>query len=200
MPKNRETALRRRIAPSVPLTLETVDSQGTKYTLSLRLAFDVNAGVAIQEKSGINIGHLDIWSRAGEPIFVRTVLWGAVLAHQPDYYTTDDAGRLTNAGLEAIGSYIDDSNTPAVIEALWKAYLAFLSPARREYMENLREHQERQAEELRKRLEAGEDVPLAEAPAATGTNETTSPTNATGAQSGPLPDTTSDSAIAKSAS
>lgn len=185
------------MAPSVPLTIETVDGEGAKYALSLRLAFDLNAGVAIQDKSGINIGHLDIWSRVGEPLFIRTVLWGAALAHQPEYYTTDDAGRLTNAGLDAIGSFVDDSNSSAIMEALWKAYMAFLSPERREYMQELRKRQESEAAELRTKLETGEDVPLAEAP---GGKSETSPANSTGAQSGPLPDTTSDSAIAKSAS
>jgi len=193
----KETALRRRITPSVPLQLKMADENGETFTLDLRLSFDMNAGMAIQKRTGINIHDLSMWKDVDEPLFLAGVLWGAVLSRHPEYDTEDATGESTDEGLKAIGSYIDDSNRDAVAEALWNAHMLYLSPERRAFMETLKAKEEA-ARQARMRGEAGEPDPPKPAPSRPETE--TAESSSAGPTSGPSPDTTSASPIANSAS
>jgi hypothetical protein len=53
-----------------------------------------------------------------------------LLAHQPEYATPE--------GLEIVGSYMDESNQAAIIEALENAYLLYLPKEKREWVEEMR--------------------------------------------------------------
>ena len=84
MPEKR-TALKRRIAPSYPLTLELTDESGAKFTQTFQLAFNYKSGAAIQERTiskadprGFSFTSFAIWTVAGEPHVLAAIFWGAV--------------------------------------------------------------------------------------------------------------------------
>jgi hypothetical protein len=169
------SALQRRVAPSASLTLEFTDRSGAKTKKKLELAFDFNAGAHVEELTrrdgfaGYKLTDMRIWTHITEPILLRAMFWASLLAHQPEYATPE--------GLEIVGSYMDESNQAAVIEALENAYLLYLPKEKREWVEEMR------AAEL-----AGEKPPPdPTAPSAEGTASSSS-------SSGPSPDTTSASA------
>lgn len=185
----RNLALRRRIAPSTLLKLILTEPEGN-IEIDLKLAFNMNAGAAVQEKTlaphrpdGLLLTDVGIWNHIGEPKVLRAMLWAAALAHQPEYDTGDDEGLLT------IGSYIQESNSDEIVEAIWKAYLTFLPPAKRELLLTIKAEAEARA----KRGETNRPLVGTEPPE----NETIP---LTGSSSGPSADTTSISASTSSAS
>jgi hypothetical protein len=185
------TALKRRIAPSFPLTLELVDDGGAKFTQTFRLTFNMNVGANVQEKTGLRITDFSIWTHLADPAVIRAMLWAAILPLHPEFDTVDAQGEPSDEGLEVIGSYIDDSSADPVFDALWGAYLLYLSPMNRVAAEKWRAAMEAKAKDKR---EGPEEVPLAPAPA------TMPASPSTGSISGLSLDTTSDSPIANSAS
>lgn len=167
-------ALRRRIAPAVPLSLEMVNDDGTKFGVSLKLSFDFNATSALEEKTGLPLV-LSIWENINSPKIFSAMVWSACLTHQPDYDSEE--------GLEVIRSYMDGSNVVLVRDALWKAYLLYLPP-------EVREELPATFSELLKKLEAKKNA-NGEAP---GNERPFVPkSDSAGSSSGPSPATTSDS-------
>jgi hypothetical protein len=174
-----QKALRRRIAPFTPITLE-LDEPGGKVKVELKLAFNMNAGVAVQEKTraphrpdGLmltSIGFDGVWAHIREPIVQRAMLWAASLAHHPEYDTA------TDEGLETIGTYLQENNSDEVAETLWSAYMAYLSPAKRAFMQKIRDSEEK----------ARGDKPKNEQPPAE--NMPANPSESTGSNSGPSPE------------
>jgi hypothetical protein len=171
--------LRKRLAPATPITLEMTDDNGDKFSRSLKLCFDFAAGVAIEEKTGLNLRDFKILTEMEKPTAMSVVFWAALLRHQPEYDSED--------GLEVVRSYMDESNYELIAEALWHAYLAYQSKAKREFLAKMRQ----QAEE---RIQRGETAsPLPES--AAGRETSPSP----GTTSGPSAASTSGSPTTSSA-
>jgi hypothetical protein len=177
-----DTALRRRIAPSTPLTLELEDDIGGKITKTFRLCFDFNAAAEIKERTDLSLLNGSIWQHIDNPTVFSVMFYAAILANHPEYRTVDDEGAPTDEGLEVIRSYMQESNADVITEALWKAYLAYLPKEKRDLMER-----------LRAKAEAKNPDPLPQAAAPT------TPESSNSLTSGPSLDTTSGSAMKSSA-
>jgi hypothetical protein len=208
--QKKETPLRRRIAPSVPLALELIDSDGSKFVKTFKLSFDMNAaaeiqlrtertvryavtegpreGETVEEQRGLLLSDLSIMSHIGEPVFLSIAFWAAILAHHPEYHSEE--------GLEVIRSYMQESNMEPIGEAVWQAYLAWLPPAKKEWILKYRaEEEEKRARRLR-----GEKVEDDEPDPSMPEREASPASLSDGSSSGPSPVTTSASAKANSAS
>jgi hypothetical protein len=118
-----DSALKRRLTPFVPLTLDVENGDGTSFNVDLKLAFNMNVLASVREKCGQNLLS-DVFSWIDDPKAVITVLWGATLPYQPEYNSPD--------GLEAIGEYMSLDNRVATIEALLQAYAYFVRKDKRE--------------------------------------------------------------------
>jgi len=130
-------ALRRRIAPSVPLTLELTDDNGEKFTRSFHLSFDFNAMTLVQEQTRLSMLNGEIWNNLNEKT-LSIMFYAAVLARHPEYAVED--------GLEVIRSYMDTTNTDAITNALNDAFLLQLPPERREKIERAQKAAKEQGE------------------------------------------------------
>lgn len=139
--------LRKRLAPAVPITLELLDDNGDKFSRSFKLCFDFAAGVAIEQKTGLNLRDFKILTEMDKPTAMSVVFWAALLRHQPEYDSDE--------GLEIIRSYMDESNSEQISEALWQTYLAYQSKAKRDFLLKMRQ----QAEEKLKRGESASPLP-----------------------------------------
>jgi hypothetical protein len=188
----RNLALRRRVAPFTKLELLLEEPGGGHIPVELKLAFNMNAGVAVQEKTrspqrpeGLMLTDFGMWAHILEPKVLRAVLWAASLAHQPEYDTGDDEG------LETIGSFIDERNSEQIFEALWAAYLNFLPAPKRDMVVKLRTEAEK------KRPEGETNGPLG--PEAAPMVPIAPPRPSTGSSSGPSDVTISSSAMTSSA-
>lgn len=118
-----DKGLRRRIAPSVPLTLELEDEGGEKFVRSFRVSFDVNAMALVQEETGYSMLNGEIWGHIDETT-LSSMFRAALLTHQPEY------GGLE--GLQVIRSYMDASNAEKITVALNEAFLIQLPKERRD--------------------------------------------------------------------
>lgn len=168
-----KTAMRRRIAPSHQITLDLVDDDGSKFSRSFRLSFDMNVIVLIEEKTGLGLANGEIWDYLGEKmsrdpkkakreynaqpsiaVVVSTMLWAAVLPHHGDEYGTDE-------GLAVIRSYMDISNFSQIAIELEKAFVATIPKDR--------------LEALKKAAPDGGAIPLASGSQPTGSESGQSP-------------------------
>lgn len=177
---SRPTALKRRIAPSVPLVLTARNNDGKEEKLELQLCLDADALCALEEKvptlNTLSLNGLEIFCRMNMRI-LGAALWASALRHHPEYDTIDAAGRPTNDGLDAIRSFVDLGNAPEVTKALEAAYMATLSEEQKEWLKKLRESEPRAADPT-----SGAATPAPSSP---------------GETSGPSADTTSASLTAK---
>jgi hypothetical protein len=173
------TALRRRIAPSVPLLIEFTDEKGP-FRETYRLAFNLNVLANISEKTGLTGLDFTMWAELSAPR-LRAMLWAAMLPYHPEYGTEE--------GLEVVGTMLVGENQTRAADALWEAYLLYLPAADAALMR-----------QMRVQAEAGESPagPLPAPAPATETPVMASPSD--GSSSGPSVDLTSDSMTAKSAS
>jgi len=189
MPEKKSAALRRRVLPFTPLDLMLEEQGGAFYRVELKLAFDMNAGAAIQERTanpqvgfrGYMLTELKTWAHISEPNLLKAMLWAAVLAHQPEYDSDE--------GFETIGSFIQENNAQQIIDAIEAAYFKYLPKERVEAIKKLKAAAEAEGEgaETNGPLD-GTNKPANETPSSAGSN------------SGPSPATTSESASANSAS
>jgi len=200
MPEKNSAALRRRVLPFTPLDLMLEEQGGAFYRVELKLAFDMNAGAAIQERTanlelefrGYKItDFIETWTNIAEPNLLKAMLWGAALAHQPEYNCDE--------GFETVGTFIQENNAQQIIDAIEAAYFKYLPKSRVDEILKLKAQIEAQ-----KGKGGDTNRPLAETErpkSETGT-ETAEPTSSgsTGSNSGPLPAMTSESASANSAS
>ena len=130
MPEKKSAALRRRVLPFTPLDLMLEEQGGAFYRVELKLAFDMNAGAAIQERTadpklgfrGYMLTELKTWAHICEPKLLKAMLWGAVLAHHPEYNCDE--------GFETIGSFVQESNAVAILDAIEAAYFKYLPKSR----------------------------------------------------------------------
>ena len=167
-----QTALKMRIAPSVPLKLTLKDHDGSKYAKNFLLCFDANAAAEVEERTGFNMLRGEIWEKLSFRA-LSIMFWACVLANH-DEYASDD-------GLRVIRSYMDIGNTAQISEAVEQSFLASLPEEKRLFIE---------AERVRK--EKGQ-VPLESA------GEIPATTGLAGESSGPAPASDSDSAEKNSA-
>jgi hypothetical protein len=123
------TALRRRIAPSIPFSLELAEDGGKMLKLELRLAFDFNALALVEEITGKSMLAGEIWQTLTASN-VSALFWASLLAHQPEYEGKE--------GLAMVRSYMDAGNAAAITQAVTRAFVASLPPAQQEAMLNAR--------------------------------------------------------------
>jgi hypothetical protein len=171
-----DSALRRRIAPSVPLIVEYTDEKGP-FSKAYRLAFNLNVLAEISEKTGLQALSFDIWIKLSARV-LRVMLWAALLPHQPEFYADD--------GIETVGSMLDGENQEKAVRALWDAYLLYLPKDQAEALQRERTRAEKAA------TEGGGDLPLA-----TPATEQPNPSPSDGLNSGPSLVTTAKSQKAK---
>jgi hypothetical protein len=141
-----KTAIYRRIAPSVPLSLTFKDETGEK-TLHFRLAFDFNTAAAIEDKTGKNIlrGELleDLTAKN-----LSAAFWAMLLLNHPEYDSDE--------GLLAVRTYVTIANSGEIANAVKRAFILTLA-----------EETQKAIREAEAALAAGGEVPPANAPAAT---------------------------------
>ena len=112
------TPLKRRIAPSVPLSLKITNEDGSTFTVDFQLRFDFNVLARIEEKTGQKmLSGMDIWSKMSATL-LSAMLWSAAIPSSPEYDSDE--------GLEAIRSYLNNETADQASNALWEAYLLFL--------------------------------------------------------------------------
>ena len=167
-----EKALKRRLAPSYPLTLELAVDEGQGFKREFRLCFDFNVCAEIEEKTGVSVldakEFLTRWQSAK---FLSVVLWASLLPHHSEY--------ASDEGLHVIRSYMDETNLEAISDALFEAYLLYCP--------------EKKRDALRQLVKQGK----AESQNPTPPNPQASPSP--GPSSTPSPESTSDSAATSSA-
>jgi hypothetical protein len=159
-------ALRRRIVPSVPLTLELTDDSGSTFSRSFRLSYDFNAFALINERTGLSVLGGNIWTKLDERV-LGVMLWAAVLANHEEYASEE--------GLGVIRSYMDSGNADLIMEKVFDAYCVSLPADKRDLLQKAKE-----------RLLRGED-PTKAPPGPSGT----AAHNPHGLTTGQLPDTIS---------
>jgi hypothetical protein len=174
-----DSALRRRIAPSVPLIIEYTDERGS-FSEAYRVSFNLNVLAEISEKTGLTALSFDIWIKLSARV-LRVMLWAALLPHQPKFAAED--------GIEAVGSMLDGTNQEKAVRALWDAYLLYLPKDQADALRRERERAEKAA------AEGGDADPLASE-----ATEEPNPSPSDGSSSGPSLVTTAESPKAKSAS
>lgn len=176
-------SLQRRLPPAHAIRLELDTDSGMKDIRDFKMCFNVNAAAVIKEKSDVSLlNFVEAWSQIGDPRLLRLMFWASVLEHHPEYNTKDAEGKLTDEGLEAIGSLIDETVTEQVAEALWDTYLKSLSLPKRESVIKLRKMAEEQNKNPETRANPPQPQPISNPE--TATVKTTS-----GLSSGPSPDT-----------
>ncbi len=190
------SALKRRIAPSVALTLELQDDSGAKCTKNFRLSFDFNTKAEIEERTGLNLLTAEVWTNLSART-LSVMLWAAILANHPEYRTVDAKDEETDEGLEVIRSYMEVGNTDQVHDALWNAYFISLPKDRREALEKARA----ELMEATKARAEGKPVPLAPVPEnpPAQPSQVEIPQASAGSSSPPSPATTSVSPSTSSA-
>ncbi|HZP31881.1 MAG TPA: hypothetical protein VFB23_00865 [Candidatus Acidoferrales bacterium] len=117
-------ALKRRVVPSHFLRLDGSSELGVP-SLQLRLSFDFNAIALIEERTGLFViggGDRSVWNHLNSARVLSVMLWATCLAHNPDLES--------DAGLEAIRSYMSPGNVQQISEALDEAFLISLPAAR----------------------------------------------------------------------
>lgn len=136
--------IRKRLAPSVPLTLEVGDEAGNKEVLSLRLSFDFNALALVEEFTGISLLSGKIFNQLNATN-LSLLLWASMLQNHPEYTGIK--------GLEAIRTYMTLDNAKVVEAAVSEAFILCLPPEQREA---IRKATEEAAAEAARKLAAGE--------------------------------------------
>ena len=173
---DKKTPLQRMIRPSVPVTLEFSGGEKSK---TFRLSFDFNALARIEEQTGLDMLNVfGIWTKMSATV-LSAMFWAAALAHHPEYDSPE--------GLVAMRSYLDHDNAERTVEALWQAYLLFLPEDKAAALRKAR------ADALKKAQEGETENPPPPAMAAPAAESS-------GSTSGPSPASTSESALASSAS
>ncbi len=123
-------ALKRRIAPSVPLTLKIENDGGSTFERTFRLSFDFNAFAVIQDKTGVNMAGENVWAELN-PVTLSVMFWASLHALQPEF--------ASDEGLCVVRSYMDVGNQDQIAEALFDAHAACLPADRRKLLMDAKE-------------------------------------------------------------
>jgi hypothetical protein len=116
-------ALVSRIAPSVPFTLEWENADGSKQSLGVRLAYDLNALAIIEEKLGLSptVDVEEIFFSKPTVKCAQVLLYAALQLNHEDDFPGED-------GYKAVGSVLTLQTMGAAKDACWEAYLGQLKP------------------------------------------------------------------------
>jgi hypothetical protein len=125
-----QSSIRNRTAPTTTLRLEVEDANGSTLTEDLKIRIDYNVLSDAQEACGFNFVANGILEWADDPARIRALLWAALLAQHPDLDIRSDKITAKDAS-RAIGQYLEGSNRPEVLEALFKAYSLYLHKDKR---------------------------------------------------------------------
>lgn len=119
--------IRRRIAPTVPLTLTLANEDGSTQTKKFKLSFDFNAVTRAEELTGFGLLSGEIWKHATAKT-LSILFWSAICANHPEYdYDPEvDDEEKDAAGLYAIRSYMDAGNAAEITQALSDAFILSL--------------------------------------------------------------------------
>lgn len=135
-------ALRPRIAPAIPLTLELEDEIAGTLTRKFRLSFDADAIARVEALTGISFLNGDIWRQPSVPT-LGILLWAAALEHSPEYDSDE--------GLAVIRSYLDAGNMDEITLALFEAFIVRLPKDKQKIIrETMGEHRYQLAAGLEK--------------------------------------------------
>jgi len=170
-------AIRHRVAPSVPFSLELTDASGS-FKIDMQLRFDFNVLARIEKETGLKmLGGIDMFTTKMSSSVLSTMLWAAAADSLDPEYDSQE-------GLEAVRSYLDKESGSRAYDALWEAYMLFLPKKDADVLRDLKE-----------KADKGEASP--ENPP---TVEQTSAPNSDGSTSGQSQSTTSESVSSASAS
>jgi hypothetical protein len=129
------TALKRRLAPSVPFTLDVAEDGGGRLKLDFHLAFDFNAMAQVEEVLGKDKNGKPVFSMLDGSIWEKptaavlsVMFWASLLAHQPEYEGLE--------GLAIVRSYMGPDNAAEITNAVMKAFVASLPPEQQEAILN----------------------------------------------------------------
>jgi len=126
------SAIRHRIAPSVPFSLEIADSSGS-FKIDMQLRFDFNVLARIEKETGLKmLGGIDMFTTNMSSSTLSAMLWAAGLASLDPQYDSRE-------GLEAIRSYLDKDSGTRAYDALWDAYMLFLPKKDADFLRELKE-------------------------------------------------------------
>lgn len=142
---------RKRLAPSYPYVL-SVETDGGIEQVGVRLSFDFNALVLVEDRTGYGMLTGAIWKGLSANN-LSVLLWAALQANHPEY-----AG---DAGLVAVRSMLSLRNSEATTDALQEAYMKSLPDDQQAKIKEAIEA----IEEAKRKAQAGNapgsDVPLA---------------------------------------
>jgi hypothetical protein len=168
--------IERKLYPSYPVTLQVEGGEPVSFNITLN--FD--ALLRIEEKTGLKLLDKNIIAEMLSLRVMSAAFWGAVCENHPEYES--------DAGLLSLRSLLTDTDNLAKVEqALWESYLLCLPAKRRDAILKARE-------EMQKKENPSEDPTQPSKPMSASTE------TSIGQDSPPLRDSTSDSALASSAS
>ena len=168
--------IERKLYPSYAVTLQVEDGE----PVSFNMTFNFDALIRVEEKTGLQLLDKNIIAEMMSLRVMSAAFWGAVCENHPEYDS--------DTGLLALRSLLNDTDNLAKVEkALWESYLLCLPRKRREQIIKARE-------EFEKNEKAKQDPTNPSNPTSVSTE------TPTGKDSPPLHDSTSDSALASSAS
>ena len=114
--------LRRRIAPSVPYTLNVENDGGDKFSLSFRLAYDLNALSLAEETLSRQLGReINIFAEIAKCLDIPSIrttsilFWAAVGLNHPEWRGED--------GLEALRSCVTIKDLKDVASVCAEAFI-----------------------------------------------------------------------------
>jgi hypothetical protein len=120
-----KSAVRRRITPSVPYTLDVESAGGDKFSLSFRLSYDLNALCEVEEALGKSM-LTDLSDILDKPTIkvVTVLLWAALLENHSEYSGPE--------GLAEIRNLITLPQLKPALAACMDAFVAQLPEAQRD--------------------------------------------------------------------
>src|SRR6202043_3945047 len=96
--------------------------------------FDFNAIAFCEEKTGLGFLNGEIWTKLNATN-ISIMLYAAILANHPEYWTEDKFGNPTSEGLEVLRSYLDAGNLSTVTRALNDAFMESLPADKRDELQ-----------------------------------------------------------------
>ena len=168
--------IERKIYPSYPVTVDLEDDKQETFNLT----FNFDAIIRVEQKTGLKLLDKSILAEMMSLTVLSAAFWGAVCENHPEYESDE--------GLRTLRSILNDpDNLAKVSEAIWESYILCLPKKLREALNRLREEHAK--------LEGDGADPTSPSKTTSVSTETL-----TGSSSQPSPDSTSESALANSAS
>lgn len=151
-----KSALRQRIAPAVPFALNVENADGSKFTVTFQLAYDLNAFTLVEQVTGLSM-LTDLGKVFDEPTVatVSAMFWAALQINHPEYEGF--------VGLRSVRNLLTIADTKPALDACTSAFIAQLP---KEQADRLRALAAAKAEAAKAATEAplvqGQSTPAAE--------------------------------------